>query len=115
PEVIENAFELAERVETAAEGKADIDRFLERRTLLGQMRERVDGALQRGDGFAVRRAPRRLGSGLPAVAHGFPPGFASSRMRREPIDVLCEPVRVQLFDALDDPHMQGASPIAEQS
>ena len=63
----------------------------------------------------VGGVPHRFTGGLMQVGHSLLPRFAPQRVVGEPVDLLGQPARVASLDGLQDPGVQAASPLVEQT
>ena len=73
---------------------------------LGQMRQHCDGLLNVRPGLPVRGAANGFFTGATKVTQGLVPHFAAQRMMGQPLDLLRQPIVVELLDRLHDARMQ---------
>src|SRR6266849_7717901 len=67
------------------------------------------------DRVTVRRAGRRARRRLPKIVDGFGPNLAAQCVMCELVDLFGETILVQALDRLDDPRMQRAPRLREES
>src|SRR3989441_5827468 len=106
--VIEDSLELSERVERIAKLQQEINPLLDRSSALREMPESFERLLEARDCFPVGRARGGLRPGLTEVGDGLVPDLAPEGMVGETIDVLGQPVGIQLFDRRHSARVEGA-------
>src|SRR3989442_7770546 len=114
-QVGQHLLELTERVQRAAELKPYIDLLLPRAGRLGQVSQRFQRLVEKGQRFAVRRSLLGLRPGLPQVRHGLVPHLTTVRMMGQPLHVLGQAVRIALLDGLDDARVKRAAPRLQEA
>ena len=82
---------------------------------LRQMREGTERLLEGPHGLAVGRPRHGLLPGLSAVRQGLVPHFPPQGMVGQPFHLLGHPLPGQGFEDLDDPRVQGAPPLLEET
>ncbi len=101
--------------ERRAQVETQVDGQLGGRAPLGQTAERRHRLLQEEHRLPVRGAARGLDAGLPQVRHRLLPHLAAHRVVGEPLEVLGQPVGVEMLDGLDHPRVERAAAILEQA
>src|SRR2546427_3653928 len=114
-EVVEDSRELSEGSERTAKVQPEIDTLLDGLATLGEMREGSERLFEPRDRFPVGRACGSLRPGLTAVGDGLVPYLSLEGMVGEAIDLLGQPVGVQLFDRLHDPSVEGPPSVLEDA
>src|SRR2546427_6939971 len=114
-EVVEDSRELSEGSERTAKVEPEIDTLLDGLATLGEMREGSERMFEPRDRFPVGRACGSLRPGLTAVGDGLFPYLSLEGMVGEAIDLLGQPVGVELFDRLHDPSVEGPPSVLEDT
>src|SRR3989441_10912243 len=114
-EVVEDSRELSEGSERTAKVEPEIDTLLDGLATRGEMREGSERMFEPRDRFPVGRACGSLPPGLTAVGDGLFPYLSLEGMVGEAIDLLGQPVGVQLFDRLHDPSVEGPPSVLEDA
>src|SRR6516164_4858643 len=83
--------------------------------LLREMLERLERLLETGRRLPMGRALRRLPSGLVEEDHRLLPRLAPERVISQTLHVLREPLGVEAFDGFDDPGMEGAPALLQET
>src|SRR6266850_3391375 len=104
--VIEDSPGLSEREERIAKLQQEIDPLLDRSSALRQFPEGFERLLEARDGFSMGQAGGSLHPGLTAVGDGLVPDRAPEGMVGEAIDLLGQPVGIDLFDRPHDPSVE---------
>ena len=79
------------------------------------MRDGTERLLEPRDCFAIGRAGGSFRPGLTAVGDGLVPYLSPEGMVGEAIDLLGQPVGVELFDRLHDPSVEGPPSVLEDT
>src|SRR5262249_5152696 len=114
-QVGEQAVELAEREERAAQVEADVDGLLGRLATGGHVSKRDQRLLEVAPCLPVGRARRRLLAGLPQVGHCRGPPFAAEGVVGESLDLLALPIGIERLDRLHDGGVDGAATVVEEA
>ena len=83
--------------------------------LLGKMLYRGQCLLKEYHRFPIGPAPHGLDSRLPAVLERFVPHLAPDSVDGQAVDVVGQTVAGERFQRLDNPRMQHAPPLREQT
>src|SRR5437016_10799004 len=100
--VVEDSLDLSEDRERIAKVQPKIDTLLDCFATFGEMREGSERLLKARDCFPVGRVRGGLRPGLTEVGDGLVPDLAPEGMVGETIDLLGQPVGIELFDRLHD-------------
>ena len=106
---------VARREERQAQGEPEIDGLLARGTRLRQMQKGAERLLEEPHGLAVGRPRQSLLPRLPAVRQGLVPHLPPQGMVGQAFDLLGHPLSGEGFEGLDDPRVQGAPPLLEET
>jgi hypothetical protein len=109
---IQDLPECTERYERTTQVEPQIDGLLTGVTT----REVLEGFQRLLEGrhrLAIRRAPERLGTGLPEIDHGFVPYLAPDSVVGQAFDLFGQTIRVLLFEPLDDAGVQQTAALLE--
>src|SRR5215468_5421748 len=79
-------------------------------TVLGQMRQGLEGLLEGGHRLVERGAVPGPGADLLAVGHGLAPYLAPQGMMRQAFDLLSCPLGRERLDGLNKARVQDPSP-----
>src|SRR5713101_1112426 len=107
--MVEDLPELAERKERIAKLHPEIDALFDCFAALGDMCKGRERLLEAHNRFPAGRACSSLRPGLTEVGEGLVPDFAPKGMVGEAIDVVDQPVAIQLFDCLHDLNVESPS------
>src|SRR3990172_3382390 len=105
----------ADRYQCWAEVNPDINGLLQRLAALGQMWEDAQRLLEVRHRLPVGGSRERFGSGLTKVGRGLLPHLAAQGVMGQPFDLFGQSVRVEPFDSLHNPGVEGASPLLKQA
>ena len=114
-EVAEDPLGVSEWKERRPKIEAQIDRLLQRATVLGQMLERRQRLLQTRHGVSVGGPRDRPGAGLTEVRDGLLPELPPEGMVGEPLVLPGQPVRIQALDGVDDAGVEGRALLREKA
>jgi hypothetical protein len=82
---------------------------------LGQVREGLEGLLERGQRFAERGAVVGSSTGLLAVGHGLVPHLPPQRMVRQAFNLLGSPLGHERLKGLDNARVQPPPPFQQKA
>jgi hypothetical protein len=99
-------------LQRACQCEADLDGQYPGVTVLGQVREGLQGLLEGGHLLAKRSVAVGYGAGLLVVSHSLVPHLAPQGMVRQAFDMLGQPLRRQRLKGLDQACVQPPPPWA---
>ena len=107
--LLEHLPAFAELAQHRPQFEANLKVLLQRGLALRQFLENSQRLLKPSPGVRERRPCRRLPSGLAEVVHCLLFQFAANGMMGEPLDLLAEPVGVELFYGIHDARVDVAA------
>src|SRR5437660_9772998 len=111
---VENARELAERLQGVAQIEPEIDGALGALPAVGQSTEGRERSIEARRGLLVRAAGERLRPGLMEVRVRLRPRLALEGVVGETLDVVGKPRGIQALDRLRDSRVQRAPRLREK-
>src|SRR5262245_33895067 len=89
--------------------EANLEGLLQRGLALGQSLENTHRLLEPGPSVRERRSRGRLRSGLAEIVHCLLLQLGPDRVMGESLDLLAEPIGVQLFNGIHDARVDVAT------
>ena len=108
-------LELAQRKERTTQVEAEINGLRLRIRMRGEPVQRAQRLLEVGHRLAVRRVGEGIGPGLAAVGHGLVPHLTTQGMVRQSVDLLGQPVGIQLLQGRHNAGVQHPPPLLEET
>src|SRR5206468_3302534 len=92
-----------------------IDPLLDCFATLAKVRQGSESLFEARHGFRIGRAVGGLGPGLTEICDGLVPNFAAEGMVGQAVDVLSQPVSMQVLNRRQDPSVEGPPSIREDA